>query len=412
MNVVFVHQDGKLTGSAFSMINLIKGFNHKVDVHVVLAESGPLQEILDTHGIQYSTHPFPRFWTFPGPRWYEKSAFQQVKALYADVGLAKYILSLLPDLVHLNDKACIQAGISLNGSGIPLLQHLRSSYHPTQSFVLKKLSARFIQSYATHLIAISEDETDGFEQCPNLSIIYNTVNMESVEKAISNRANKRKELGIQGDELTLAYIANISGVKGAWDFLEMAQNLLKQFPEKNLRFIMAGNMPSGNLKKGRMERLGLRKSENPVQRLEAFFTDPALKQRVTLLGFRSDNLDIIAAADVLVVCTRLGVLGRQPFEGMAVKTPVVVTSGHSGKSRVILHEQTGLVVPMKNVQALTEAVGRLISNPELRETLAKNGYAYAQKEFNPAINSAKVLKIYEALVSEHHQATLTTRAGK
>jgi glycosyltransferase involved in cell wall biosynthesis len=399
MKVVFVHQDGRLTGSAFSMINLINGFHKLVDVHVVLAESGPLEDVLKVQGINHSVHSFKRFWTFPGPRWHERAAWDQLKALNADKNLTKYILSLHPDIVHLNDKACIQAGISLKNSGLPLLQHLRSSYYPTHALILKKLSARLINSYATHLIAISEDETDGFDHCQNLSIIFNTLDLVAAEKAASARANKRQELSIQNDELVIAFMANISGAKGAWDFLEMALRILKQFPEKKFRFIMAGNMPSENPIKGLMERLGLRRSEHPVKRLKAFLANPAIEKNVMLLGFRSDNLELISAADILVVCTRLGVLGRQPFEAMAVKTPVVATAGHSGKSKVILHEQTGLVVPMKNVQELTKAVSRLVLSPDLRKMLEENGYAYAQKEFNPSINSVKVLKIYHEMTN-------------
>jgi glycosyltransferase involved in cell wall biosynthesis len=137
----------------------------------------------------------------------------------------------------------------------------------------------------------------------------------------------------------------------------------------------------------------------PQKRLEEYLSDRELQGKVNVFGFRKDNLEIIAALDVLVVCTRLGVLGRQPFEAMAVKTPVVVTAGHSGKSTVVLHEKTGIVVPMKDVEALTDAVSRLIEDPALRERLAEEGFEYAQREFNPVRNSSKVLQVYYELTN-------------
>jgi len=104
--------------------------------------------------------------------------------------------------------------------------------------------------------------------------------------------------------------------------------------------------------------------------------------------------------DILVVCTRLGVLGRQPFEAMAVKTPVVVTSGHTGKSSIILHDKTGLVAPMKDIDGLVNAVDRLIFNTALRGFLVKNAYQYALTSFNPEVNSDKVIMLYQTLLNE------------
>ncbi len=404
MKIVFVHQDGLLTGSAFSLLNLIRGYKGKFDVHVVLAEPGPYQTLLEAEGISTSICRFIRFWTFPGPNWYQKHAFLQLKAALPDKLLRKHILDLEPDIIHLNDKATMQAGVSLRNSGIPIVQHLRSSYFPTYSPVTKFLSIICIQKYASALIAISEDEIDGFVKDKRLSIIFNTVNLTETEQAIVQKETVRAEWGIQEDEIVIGYAANISGAKGAWDFLNMAIALCENYPDKKLRFVMAGNLPNAPVNPGRLVRWGLRKLENPKARLDAFQAHPLLKDKLLVLGFQKVILPIIAAMDILVVCTRLGVLGRQPFEAMAVKTPVVVTSGHSGKSRVILNEETGLVAPMKNLSGLINAVSRLVDDPEMRVRLSENGYDYALKNFNPEINSNKVQAIYKALSNAESQA--------
>lgn len=397
VKVVFVHQDGKVTGSAFSLLNMIKGFLDQVEAHVILGEKGPLEQLLATNKIAYTIYPFIRFWTAPGPRLHYRSARKQLKALLPDKKLANHILSLKPDIIHLNDKACLQAGVSMKNYGIPIIQQSRSTYYTTNSTLLKILSLNSITRYASKIIAISEDESDGFKDKHGLSIIFNTIDLQATDQAISKRQKKRIELGIEENEIVIGFAANITRIKGAWDFLDMVEKLLQRYPENNLRFIMAGRLPSGQKQKGILERLGLRKPEHPENKMKEYLSKPILEGRVNVLGFRTDILEIIAAMDILVVCTRLGVLGRQPFEAMALRTPVVVTSGHSGKSRVILHEKTGLVVPMKNLDALTNNVGRLIEDPALRIRLAENGYNYAHQEFNPAINSRKILDIYQHL---------------
>lgn len=397
LRVVFVHQDGKLTGSAFSLLNLVRGFNNALDLHVVMAEKGPFEAVLREEKISYTIHPFVRFWTFPGPQWYHKSAFRQLKALVPDKKLAKHIIDLNPDIVHLNDKACLQAGISLKKSGVPIVQHLRSSYYPANSKILSMLSNFFIKSYSQKLIAISEDEADEFERNPDLNIIYNTVDQKAANEAVLNKAKIRRELGFKDAEIIIGFAANISEKKGAWDFLNMSIELTNRFPKNNLRFVMAGNLPDSSANGSRLVSWGLKSTENPVKILDYYKSHPQLKDRLMILGFRKDILQLIAAFDILVVCTRLGVVGRQPFEAMAVGTPVVVSNGHSGKSTIVEQGKTGLVVPMKDSKALSAACSKLIENPALRIEIGRNGIKSARRNFNPAINAEKVLNIYRKL---------------
>ncbi len=113
------------------------------------------------------------------------------------------------------------------------------SYSAPQKFILsdlvwlmKSLSKWSIKSYANALIAISEDEADGFEDGPGLSIIFNTVSMQEAEEAVYLREIKRTELGIDSGELAgkNTNAANITKIKGAWDFLQMATTLAGCIP--------------------------------------------------------------------------------------------------------------------------------------------------------------------------------------
>lgn len=408
MKVVFIHQDANITGSAISMLNLIKGFESKVSAHIVLPEEGPLTKLLYDQQIPFTIVPFVRFWSTPGPKWHNKQAYLQFRAIFPDPNIKNKIIELQPDIIHLNDKACMHVGNSLRNSEIPIVQHLRSSFYTTNFFITKLISIFSIRRYAHKIIAISEDEVNGFENVERIRVVFNTVDIDKAEYAIANRSHTREKLGIAENEIVIGFAAGITKMKGAWDYLDMASKLLARYSTISIKFLLAGTPPQPPRKRTILQKMGLR--EVPYDIFES--SKKKINKNLILLGFQSQILDIISAFDILVIPTHLGALGRQPFEAMAVKTPVVVTAGHSGKSKIILHEQTGLVVPMKNVQALTEAVGRLISNPELRKTLAENGYAYAQQEFNPAVNSAKLLKIYEALVNKHHQATRSTREGE
>lgn len=394
MKVVFVHQDANITGSAISMLNLIKGFNNKISVHIVLPDEGPLSKLLYDQQIPFTIVPFIRFWSTPGPKWHNKQAYAQLGAFFPESNIKNKILELQPDVIHLNDKACMHVGISLCDSKIPIVQHLRSSFYTTNFFINKWISIYSIRRYAHKIIAISEDEVSGFENDTRVSVIFNTLDVDKAKDAIASKARIRENLGVAENEIVIGFAAGISKMKGAWDYLEMASKIMARFPDIRLKFLVAGNPPQPQTKKTILQKMGLR--EVPYDIFKSF--KKKLNKNLILLGFQSQILDIISAFDILVIPTHLGAIGRQPFEAMAVKTPVVVTAGHSGKSRIILHEQTGLLVPMKNIEALTEAVSRLIENPRLREQLSEQGCEYAKSEFDPVINSGKVIEMYHLLL--------------
>jgi glycosyltransferase involved in cell wall biosynthesis len=49
---------------------------------------------------------------------------------------------------------------------------------------------------------------------------------------------------------------------------------------------------------------------------------------------------------------------------------------------MIKHEQSGLLVPAKNAEALSEAILKLIRDKELAAALAKNAYTFATENYD------------------------------
>lgn len=392
--VVFVHHDALVTGSAISLMNMVKGLEPYVQPHVVLAEDGALAERLKEQQIPYSVCSFFRYWTAPGPRIHYPAARNNFKALKPNPELRAHLMALKPDLVHINDKAAMQAGVSLMGSGIPVIQHLRSSFFSTYFRPFKWLFVRKANQYADAFIAISEDETDGFENNPKLNIIYNSLDLKKCEEAHLKRAATRSALGFKDDDILVGFVSHISKQKGAFDFLEAGKQLIQQHPKVQL--VMAGKIAEDSVPKWYHKLLYSKDSYAPNQRLNTYKKE--LGTHLHMLGFRSDPWDVIAALDVLVVCTRLGVLGRQPFEGMAVRTSVVITPGHTGKSNIILHEKTGLIAQARNPASIAQNISRLLTQPELKQQLLLQATAHSAQLFDREKNALNIFALYKQLM--------------
>ncbi len=82
------------------------------------------------------------------------------------------------------------------------------------------------------------------------------------------------------------------------------------------------------------------------------------------------------------------------LEAMAAGKPVVA-SNVAGIPLVVIHNETGLLVPEKDQNALTDAICRLLKNGELRDQLGKNGRRRVRDELNWHQVAQQFVAMYE-----------------
>jgi glycosyltransferase involved in cell wall biosynthesis len=389
--IAYFHQDGLITGSALSLRHFLSAMNRDIfEPVVILAKEGPARNLYESLNIKVFVHNYPTFWTFPGPRCMSRGIFHQLNALLPNPKLRAFVLNeIKPDLIHINDKAALNVGISLKNLDIPIVQHSRSSYFITACKLGKYLSAKAIKRFANHIICISEDEEDGFEDFSNKSTIYNTVDFKLIEKAKEKRNHTRQKLGTNELDVLIGYAAHVSEKKGAWDFLELCRQLKQN---TNLKFVLAGQLDEqGSTNLGKDGVLPI----SPKAYVESFIKENNLENQLIVTGFRDDILELIAAMDVLVVPNKNGVLGRQPIEAQATGVIVIAQAGHSKRSRVIKHGVTGYLV--QNIEQSIEKLENWMQTKESKK-MPQSAINHAVQNFNPATNMKKIENIYFSLI--------------
>ena len=102
------------------------------------------------------------------------------------------------------------------------------------------------------------------------------------------------------------------------------------------------------------------------------------------------------ASVVVAPCEREG-FGLAAAEAMAFGRPVVAAAG-GALLELVTDEETGLLVPPRDVAALRSAVERLLADPELRERLGRAARARARERFGWDAVIDRTLEVYrEAL---------------
>ncbi|HKX19324.1 MAG TPA: glycosyltransferase family 4 protein [bacterium] len=138
--------------------------------------------------------------------------------------------------------------------------------------------------------------------------------------------------------------------------------------------------------------------------LESQARQLGLSERVTFLGFRRDVPSLLACSDLVVLPSLFEGLSVSLLEAMAAGR-AVIASAIAGVTEVVVHGETGLVVPPKDSSALAAAIRTLLADPTLATRLGAAGKTRAAKLFSATAMSESVMQIYERALRARNGAS-------
>lgn len=196
----------------------------------------------------------------------------------------------------------------------------------------------------------------------------------------------RTELGIPEGAPVVGKVGRLAPEKGHHLFLGAAAIVLREFPEA--RFVCVG--------KGRAR-----------EAIEALAQELGIADNVILTGFRTDVPEIVALFDVFALTPTSGEsLGTSILEGFLMEKPAVATRvGGTGES--VRDGETGFLIEpapeAEQIDAIAEAILKLLHDPELRTRMGLAGRAMALDEFSPRRLAERCAGIYDRLTSTRRE---------
>lgn len=120
-------------------------------------------------------------------------------------------------------------------------------------------------------------------------------------------------------------------------------------------------------------------------------------QQVIFAGFHADVAPYYAIADLFILPSHSEGSSNVLLEAMMAGVPIVATRA-GGNPEIVLHEDTGLLVPVGDHAALADAIARVMRQPELAARLIKSACARATSEFSEERYRRRLVRLYaEAL---------------
>lgn len=113
----------------------------------------------------------------------------------------------------------------------------------------------------------------------------------------------------------------------------------------------------------------------------------------------------LAALDIFAALSRLESFGVAAIEAGAVRLPVVVSDA-GGLPEVVLHNQTGLVVPKGDPAAAAAALLRLVQDPALCQRLGAAGQQHVANNYAWPACVQTMIGVYERTIKNYHRNRL------
>lgn len=88
------------------------------------------------------------------------------------------------------------------------------------------------------------------------------------------------------------------------------------------------------------------------------------------------------------------------IEASASGTPVVSTT-HCDIPEVVINKESGYLVPERDVDALTERLGFLVTHPDIWEEMGQKGREHIEKNYNITTQVQKLEEIYDMVVKRN-----------
>ncbi|MFN9837039.1 MAG: glycosyltransferase family 4 protein, partial [Pseudanabaena sp.] len=119
--------------------------------------------------------------------------------------------------------------------------------------------------------------------------------------------------------------------------------------------------------------------------------------RVIFTGYLEDLPNLMKLFDIFVLPSLHEPFGLVCAEAMSLSKPVVVTRV-GGLAEQVSDRQTGFIVQPRDPDSLAAKLAELITDRDLRDRFAKNGYSRYRQLFSNEIMLEKTAQLYDQMI--------------
>lgn len=184
------------------------------------------------------------------------------------------------------------------------------------------------------------------------------------------------EFNFSKDATIVSVVANARRMKGIPYLLQAMEHLSKK---ESLHFLLIGRGLDDKWTIKQLEKIGWR-------------------GRVVFAGFRKEVLSLVKACDLSLLPSIKGEgLSKVLLESLFLARPTIMTN-IGGNKGLAIHNETGIVIPPRDPEAMAQALQKLGKNKTLREQLGLAGQQYISTHYTVERSVQEMKAVYASLL--------------
>lgn len=207
------------------------------------------------------------------------------------------------------------------------------------------------------------------------TVIPNVISLNVFDFRI-DRTQELEKLGIKNENINIVSVSNLRIGKGQKYLIEAFANVFSGGRE-NINLLIVGD--------------GEQRSA-----LENQAMNSCANKNIHFLGRRNDVLEILKACDIFILPTFYEGMSNAIMEAMASRLAIITTEIDVNKD-LVKNNYSGILVPVKNSQAISEGILKLIEDTAFRNNLANNAYTEIENNYSLEKVTSKVTSLLQSV---------------
>lgn len=270
------------------------------------------------------------------------------------------------DVVVANDvRSCLLAGVGARMALRPVVWSVRDDlragrWHGVAARIAHRVVA--VSNGVRKVFTEAEQRTLG----DRLVTIYNGIPVPEPRSDARTWLRREVVTGSTDDGLIVALVGMLTPRKGHVDAVRAVAALRWRYGLE-VTLVAVGDAPQGYA--------------SYQAHVTALAEELGVAEAMCWAGYRSDAIDVMAGADLVVLPSSNEGLPGVLVEALGVRVPVV-TYDSAGADEIVCDQVTGSVVPVGDVDALARAMVGWLSDPRAREQAGRRGYEDVRARFS------------------------------
>ena len=221
--------------------------------------------------------------------------------------------------------------------------------------------------------SLKEDTLRLFDIKIPIEVVYNFIEMDRYQHKIGGDGCQRGGIATD-EEKIITHISNYRPVKRAYDVVKVFAKIANAMPAK---LILVGQGPD-------------------IESIRRLAKELGVYEKILFLGHTTEVDKVLCYSDLFILPSEAESFGLAALEAMAAKTPVI-SSNAGGLPEVNIHDKTGYLSDIGDVDDMAKNAIQLLNDPEKLESFKWNAYERANI-FELEYILPEYEKIYKSLI--------------